>query len=508
MRSPAGRGYLAHPARGGGPAVQRQLRATLEEPLHQAGDARWQCRINCGAPDDRDFPSIALWYASRATGVVSLLLLTLVVMLGILVNRQGRLPGLPAFAVTGLHRSLSLLAVLFIAVHVATAVIDPYVSIGLAAVVIPFASAYQPLWLGLGAVALDLIAALVVTSLARAHLSRRAWRGIHWLAYAAWPVALVHGLGSSTDLRSGGLLCWRSAARWRWPRPACGGWRARPGRCRGPSGPPTCSRAPSGRPAARPRRSRRGPMTHHATLPLPGPGQWAAGDGPPPAARRRAWPGGLLPRLMPARAGPVGLEAHLARFGAPPYRGAPRRLIGDVEAAGLTGRGGAAFPTYRKLAAMAAGRGPAPVVIGNGAEGEPASSKDKSLLWFSPHLVLDGLQLAAEAVGSATAGLYIHRNPRLHARLAAAIAERAAAGLDAAGVELIEAPPRFLAGEESALASRVSGGPALPRFKPPRASQRGVAGLAHPGAERRDAGAPGPHRPLRPRLVPLRRHRG
>src|SRR5262249_51442426 len=117
--------------------------------------------------------STALWYASRATGVVSLLLLTLVVLLGILVNRQGRLPGLPSFAVTGLHRSLSLMAVLFVAVHVASAVIDPFVSIGLAAVVIPFVSAYQPFWLGLGAVALDLVAVLVVTSLARAYLSRR-----------------------------------------------------------------------------------------------------------------------------------------------------------------------------------------------------------------------------------------------------------------------------------------------------------------------------------------------
>ena len=115
-------------------------------------------------------------------------------------------------------------------------------------------------------------------------------------------------------------------------------------------------------------------------------------------------------------------------------------------------------------------------MIGNGAEGEPASSKDKALLWFSPHLVLDGLQLAAEAVGSAAVGLYIHRNPQLRERLEVAIAQRAAADLDAAPVELIEAPHRFLAGEESALASRVSGGPALPRFKPPRASQRGVAG--------------------------------
>ena len=106
---------------------------------------------------------------------------------------------------TGLHRSLSLLAVLFIAVHVATAILDPYVSIGLAAVVIPFVSAYEPFWLGLGAVALDLIAALIVTSLLRARISRRFWRGVHWLAYAAWPVALVHGFGTSPDLRSGGL---------------------------------------------------------------------------------------------------------------------------------------------------------------------------------------------------------------------------------------------------------------------------------------------------------------
>ncbi len=211
-------------------------------------------------------------------------------------------------------------------------------------------------------------------------------------------------------------------------------------------------------------------MTQHATLPMPGPGQRPAEDGARPGHRD------LLPRLMPAQPVPAGLRAHLERFGPPPYRGAPRMLIGEVEAAGLTGRGGAAFPTYRKLAAMAAGRGPAPVVVGNGAEGEPASNKDKSLLWFSPHLVLDGLQLAAEAVGSMTVGLYAHRNSQLYERLAAAIGQRATAGLDAAGVELIAAPPRFLAGEESALASRASGGLALPRFKPPRASQRGVAG--------------------------------
>ncbi len=150
--------------------------------------------------------STALWYASRATGVVSLVLLSAVMILGILVNRQGRLPGLPRFAVLGLHRNLSLLAVAFVAVHVITAVADSYVSISLAAAVIPFVSAYEPLWLGLGAVSLDLMAALIVTSLLRRHIGRRAWRAVHWLAYASWPVAVVHGVFSSPDLQSGPLF--------------------------------------------------------------------------------------------------------------------------------------------------------------------------------------------------------------------------------------------------------------------------------------------------------------
>jgi len=172
--------------------------------------------------------STALWYASRATGVVSLPLLSLVLILGMLVNGQGRLPGLPRFAVTGLHRNLSLLAVAFVAIHVATAIADPYVTIGLAGAVIPFASAYKPFWLGLGAVSLDLAAALIATSLLRARIGRRVWRGIHWLAYAAWPLAIGHSLGSSTDLRAGVLrdvligsaLAVGAAAVWRVSRAA------------------------------------------------------------------------------------------------------------------------------------------------------------------------------------------------------------------------------------------------------------------------------------------------
>jgi predicted ferric reductase len=150
--------------------------------------------------------STALWYASRATGVVSMVLLTAVIVLGILVSRHGRLPGLPRFAGVGLHRYLSLLAVGFVAAHVLTAVADPFVSISLAATVVPFTAAYKPLWLGLGAVSIDLIAAIVVTSLLRHRIGRRPWRAVHWLAYASWPVALAHGVGSGTDLRGGPLL--------------------------------------------------------------------------------------------------------------------------------------------------------------------------------------------------------------------------------------------------------------------------------------------------------------
>ena len=150
--------------------------------------------------------STALWYASRATGVVALLLLTAVMVLGIVVNRQGRLPGLPRFGATSLHRSVSLLAVVFVAVHVATAIADPFVSIGILAAVVPFVSHYEGFWLGLGAVSLDLMAALIVTSLVRGRIGRRTWRVVHWLAYLTWPVAFAHSIGSATDMQGGLLL--------------------------------------------------------------------------------------------------------------------------------------------------------------------------------------------------------------------------------------------------------------------------------------------------------------
>jgi len=148
----------------------------------------------------------AFWYASRATGIVSLLLLTAVLVLGILVDRQGRLPGLPRFAVTSLHRNISLLAVAFIAVHVVTAVLDTYVNIPILAGVVPFASGYERVWLALGAVSFDIMLAMIITSLLRGRLNRTLWRAVHLLAYLSWPVAFAHSIGSSRDLQHGWLL--------------------------------------------------------------------------------------------------------------------------------------------------------------------------------------------------------------------------------------------------------------------------------------------------------------
>jgi NADH:ubiquinone oxidoreductase subunit F (NADH-binding) len=184
-----------------------------------------------------------------------------------------------------------------------------------------------------------------------------------------------------------------------------------------------------------------------------------------------------LPRLLPPAGKPADdLATHLGRHGPVPYRGGVGRLIADVRAAGLTGRGGAAFPTYRKLEAVAAaGQGRA-VVVGNAAEGEPASHKDEALLRLAPHLVLDGLQLAAEAAGAARAVLYVRRDVHAATRLDRHLTQRLARGLDRIAVEVVPAPPRFLAGEESALASRVGGAAALPQFTPPRVFEHGVDG--------------------------------
>lgn len=154
--------------------------------------------------------SQALWYLSRGSGVVSLVLLTLVLGLGV-VTRDGRtLPGLPRFAVAGVHRTAALLAVGFLAVHVGTAILDPYVPLDWTAAFVPFAAGYRTFRVGLGALAFDVLLAVVITSLLRRRLGTRAWRAVHWLSYAVWPVALVHGFTTGTDLTHGGLF-WLTA---------------------------------------------------------------------------------------------------------------------------------------------------------------------------------------------------------------------------------------------------------------------------------------------------------
>jgi methionine sulfoxide reductase heme-binding subunit len=150
--------------------------------------------------------STALWYLSRSTGVVLLALLSLTAVLGIVIRQRGRVPGLPSFAVTALHRNASLLALVLLGIHVTTAVVDPFVSIGWLAAVVPFTSRYEPVWMGLGALALDLVVAMVITSLVRDRIGRRVWRAVHLLAYAAFPLAAIHGIGAAADLQSGALL--------------------------------------------------------------------------------------------------------------------------------------------------------------------------------------------------------------------------------------------------------------------------------------------------------------
>ena len=147
--------------------------------------------------------NIGLWYAARATGLVALLLLTVSVVWGVLSSTRTGPPGWPRFTVPLLHRNLSLLTLAFLAVHIGSSVIDRYAGIGWLDALLPFTSVYRPVWLGLGAVAFDLVLALLITSLLRPRINVRLWRAVHWSAYLCWPVALVHALGTGTDSRGG-----------------------------------------------------------------------------------------------------------------------------------------------------------------------------------------------------------------------------------------------------------------------------------------------------------------
>ena len=179
----------------------------------------------------------ALWYLTRGFGLVALILLTLTMVLGLAQTVRFARPGWPRFVVSALHKNASLLAVAVLTVHILTAVLDSYAPIRVVDIFVPFVGKYRPLWLGLGALAVDLLLALVVTSLLRERLGHRAWRAVHWAAYVCWPVAVLHGLGTGSDTKLGWVLLLNvvcvaavvAALWWRWQRRV--GRERQPARC-------------------------------------------------------------------------------------------------------------------------------------------------------------------------------------------------------------------------------------------------------------------------------------
>ena len=141
----------------------------------------------------------SMWYLTRGSGVVSLVVLTVSVLLGILTSGRWESRRWPRFVLEGLHRNISLAVLVFLAIHIATTVLDGFVPVGWVDTVLPFRAGYRPVWVGLGALAFDCLLAITITSLLRLRIGHQVWRNVHWLAYACWPIALVHGLGSGTD---------------------------------------------------------------------------------------------------------------------------------------------------------------------------------------------------------------------------------------------------------------------------------------------------------------------
>ena len=150
--------------------------------------------------------STPLWYLTRATGLVALVLLTASMALGLLSSVKYQRPAWPRFVTGALHRNASLLALAFTVIHIVTTLADSYAPVRVKDTVIPFISAYRPLWLGLGAIAFDLMLALAITSLLRTRMRYRTWLLVHWSAYLCWPVAVLHGLGTGTDTRTRWVL--------------------------------------------------------------------------------------------------------------------------------------------------------------------------------------------------------------------------------------------------------------------------------------------------------------
>ena len=147
-----------------------------------------------------------LWFATRGAGIVSLILFSAVACLGLLTVARTQSMRWPRFLTVELHRNLALLSVAFLALHIATAILDPFTSLGIASAVIPLASPYRPVAVGLGVISVDLVLALIVTSLLRKRIGHRIWRAVHWSAYAAWPMAVAHTMTAGTDAFAGWML--------------------------------------------------------------------------------------------------------------------------------------------------------------------------------------------------------------------------------------------------------------------------------------------------------------
>ncbi len=139
------------------------------------------------------------WFLTRGAGAITLVLLSTTMVLGILDVKRIRSERWPRFVIDRLHRNVSLLALVVLILHIVTTLADGFAPIAIKDSIVPFASAYRPLWLGLGAIAFDLLLAVTVTSIVRARLGYRAWRAVHWAAYACWPLAIVHGIGTGSD---------------------------------------------------------------------------------------------------------------------------------------------------------------------------------------------------------------------------------------------------------------------------------------------------------------------
>ncbi len=365
------------------------------------------------------------WLLLRTTGFLVLGLLTVAVSLGI-AGPAIRDPRVRLVSVT-VHRAAAVLGTLLLLAHVTFAVLDTWVTVSPLAVFLPGASAWEPLWIGLGALAFDTVLLLAVTSALRRRFANL-WWNVHLLSYVAFALAWLHALGVGTDA-SDPVMLWLAGLSAAAVAASLLLRISRPGATTG-----------VGLPA---RRESTEPRAGAEMISIPGiaVGQYPAA----PRPMRLLRPGSLL------LAGPPGLAGHRAHWGPVP------RL--DVEvlanAVGqIVGAGGAEFPSPRKLRSLA-GRNVAAVVI-NAMEGEPASAKDGMLLWRAPHLVLDGAVTAAQALGTRNVVVRM-ADGRLANVLRAALAERTDANFS-----ISCGPDSFVAGEASAIARALRGGPSRP----------------------------------------------